>query len=92
MKKTDDETEHAPFHLCPPIPISCPTNFKHSLASTLASNCSAPSCPGDLVLLDDGRPTLPLTGEDGDIGDGASAMTHADGVLRGIAAMSHRMW
>ena len=81
--------EYAPVHLCLSIPISCPTNFKHSLASTLASNCNAPSCPEYLVLPDNDKP-LPFTGEDGDVGDGASAMTQAEGVLRGIAAMSHK--
>ena len=74
------------------MPISPPTILRHTLAKDRASSSKA--CPFEVEV-----PILPreiststcspvVLDEDGDNGGGASAITHADGVLRGIEAIS----
>jgi hypothetical protein len=74
------------------MPISRPIILRHSLANDLApTSIVLPFARDDPILAADvsasTRSSLD-TGEDK--GEGASAIIHVDGVLRGIDAISHR--
>lgn len=74
-----------------PMPISVPTNLRHALAKALASNSSGIPFGVNFSLLPLEPTSTRFALARGEDGGAASAIIHADGVLRGIDTISHRI-